>query len=418
MISSKKSLIAMTAGLGLVLFSITGVSTSASASQTCGGKRATIVSGASTITGTQGADVIVATGSKKHKIKGLGGNDRICSAKGSDTISGGAGNDIIFAAAGNDTITGDSGNDVINGDAGNDSMVGGTGNDVLAGGLGDDSLDGGSGSDDLDGNDGADAYVGGAGVDVKHADGRDRDRDSEDSRDQHMDDSHLAIVDATVSADLKAALDYIKLGIDAGELTGKGISDVLPVFPSVAAVPTTTTIKHVSWNIRQGKSPKLCVDASIDGVKFSKVRLDSEERGRDGNRITSGTCEFEYVPVVQPSEISAALSAAADYVGAGIISGEITGSGDQATLPVTTATLPDGALITRVKWGQKIEDSVTEVKFFIEASVDGIQVFRIEGKVVAGVATIENIKDGKVGEAHEGNGGGNGGNGGNGGGND
>ena len=75
----------------------------------------------------------------------------------STTITGTDGDDVIIGTPGNDIIDGRGGNDIICGVEGNDRLVGGDGNDTLIGGVGDDYLFGGAGADDLHGNEGIDA---------------------------------------------------------------------------------------------------------------------------------------------------------------------------------------------------------------------------------------------------------------------
>jgi Ca2+-binding RTX toxin-like protein len=58
---------------------------------------------------------------------------------GADTITGLDGDDVVRAGVGNDVIDGGVGNDDLNGEAGNDSIDGGAGNDVLNGGDGTDT---------------------------------------------------------------------------------------------------------------------------------------------------------------------------------------------------------------------------------------------------------------------------------------
>ncbi len=77
---------------------------------TCDGKPATLVfptteSSASSIEGTHRDDVIV-TGPGTEEIRGLGGNDTICSRGGNDTIFGGRGDDKLIGGRGRDELRG------------------------------------------------------------------------------------------------------------------------------------------------------------------------------------------------------------------------------------------------------------------------------------------------------------------------
>jgi Ca2+-binding RTX toxin-like protein len=132
----------------------------------CGGKPATIVSNAPTITGTKAPDVIVG-GAGDNVIHGEGGNDTICGGEGNDTIFGGRGNDNLLGEGGNDSLYGERGSDHLDGGAGEDRLFGETGNDVLEGGPGNhDQLEAGPGDDSLSGGEGDfDVLTGGPGND-------------------------------------------------------------------------------------------------------------------------------------------------------------------------------------------------------------------------------------------------------------
>jgi len=123
--------------MSLNLFSFSAAN---AALENCDGLRATIVSSATQIQGTNGPDVILVQGDRGSSVSGLAGNDVICGSSGNDTLSGGAGNDKIL---------GQNGNDSLNGGVGNDRLVGGTGNDALNGAAGVNTLQGGRGIDTL-----------------------------------------------------------------------------------------------------------------------------------------------------------------------------------------------------------------------------------------------------------------------------
>jgi VCBS repeat-containing protein len=76
---------------------------------------------------------------------------------GKDTLTGTAGADLLLAQSNNDSLTGGDGYDLLCGDSGGDT---------LSGGRGDDSLGGGSGTDQLTGGSGADRFSGGSGTDT------------------------------------------------------------------------------------------------------------------------------------------------------------------------------------------------------------------------------------------------------------
>ncbi|HKZ14837.1 MAG TPA: calcium-binding protein [Solirubrobacterales bacterium] len=144
----------------------------ASGAPTCQGKPATIVSDATTITGTKAPDVIVA-GPGDNTIYGEGGNDLICGGEGDDTIDGGRGVDKIYGEGGDDTLEGERGSDTLDGGSGDDRIMGGRGSDEIEGGegsdvvegeQGNDTVSGGPGDKDLvEGNQGDDTLEGGAG---------------------------------------------------------------------------------------------------------------------------------------------------------------------------------------------------------------------------------------------------------------
>jgi Ca2+-binding RTX toxin-like protein len=62
-----------------------------------------IVSGAGTLTGTAGNDLILGS-SGADVIDGLGGNDCIISGGGDDSLNGNDGNDVCLSGAGNDVF--------------------------------------------------------------------------------------------------------------------------------------------------------------------------------------------------------------------------------------------------------------------------------------------------------------------------
>jgi hypothetical protein len=144
--------------LSLVAFVI--VAPSAHAAPTCFDRAATIT-GAGTINGTAGNDVIVGSDGS-DLIDGRGGNDRICGLGGGDFLSGGRGDDQVDGGAGGDEVVGDvfaQSGDVVGG--GNDRVFGGDGDDRITGdsatydgdanGGGNDELFGGNGDDLMSG---------------------------------------------------------------------------------------------------------------------------------------------------------------------------------------------------------------------------------------------------------------------------
>jgi hypothetical protein len=150
--------------LAFIFLAIVAAAPASGASQqaTCQGRAVTIFNdtpGAS-VSGTGGADVILATGDGQT-VNAAGGNDVVCTEFSNGTVLGGAGDDTILAVGGL-IVDGQSGHDTmktygtaeVRGGSGDDRMegayvqraLGGAGNDVLhfiPSGL----CDGGSGQD-------------------------------------------------------------------------------------------------------------------------------------------------------------------------------------------------------------------------------------------------------------------------------
>lgn len=123
-----------------------------------------IVSDGTTVEGSDGDDLILATASDVTGA-GLEGSDAIFGTTGHDILRGDnnssstgngvGGHDKIFGGTGNDSIGGKGGHDKLLGEAGDDYIWGDDGNDTLAGGMGDDVLIG----DDFSGGQGSDIFV-------------------------------------------------------------------------------------------------------------------------------------------------------------------------------------------------------------------------------------------------------------------
>lgn len=102
----------------------------AQAVPTCGGKPATIWASGS-ITGTNGADVIVGSAGP-DRISALMGDDIVCGNQGLDEIHGGKGNDLLYGGKDNDVLYGEIGRDTISCDLGTDDYgIGGPDADVI-----------------------------------------------------------------------------------------------------------------------------------------------------------------------------------------------------------------------------------------------------------------------------------------------
>jgi len=126
-----------------------------------------------TIEGTDGDDIIVATGANqslygkkgKDKLKGKSGKNKLYGGKGDDDCAGGDGDDEIKGDRGDDTVNGGEGNDTLYGGKDNDTLSGGSGNDTCKGDDGNDWAHGNDGNDDVDGGSGTDTVYGGKGND-------------------------------------------------------------------------------------------------------------------------------------------------------------------------------------------------------------------------------------------------------------
>jgi len=178
----------------------------------------TIGTGASTVSGSSGADIVNVDGAVSSlfgKIRDLAGGSDTINVTGNSTVNatlpttmlnvetivfsnttagvtittveetiGTAGGTMTITAsslttgalsfsgnnetgtASNFVVTGGSGTDNIIGGAGADTLTGNSGNDTISGGSGNDYIDGGAGADSLDGGSGDDIIIGGAGDDI------------------------------------------------------------------------------------------------------------------------------------------------------------------------------------------------------------------------------------------------------------
>jgi Ca2+-binding RTX toxin-like protein len=122
--------------------------------------------GAGTIFGGAGNDILTGGNGSNNFLRGEVGNDTLYGGALRDFLDGGTGNDELHGGGGDDDGHGGDGTDVLFGEDGNDTLAGEAGNDTLNGGIGNDSLDGGDGNDTLVGGAGDDALNGGAGSDT------------------------------------------------------------------------------------------------------------------------------------------------------------------------------------------------------------------------------------------------------------
>lgn len=110
----------------------------------CFGERPTIIRrpGQDVLRGTPGDDVILVARGRNTRVKGLGGDDRICDRANLVFVVAGAGDDRISAGDDNDQIHGGTGNDFIK------AGTNGSNGDRASGGRGSDIVDGGPGPND------------------------------------------------------------------------------------------------------------------------------------------------------------------------------------------------------------------------------------------------------------------------------
>jgi hypothetical protein len=94
----------------------------------------------------------------------LGDGSDSATLNGASTATGAEGDDTIIAGTGPNDLTGDAGKDTLRGGSGADTLDGGDGNDAIDGGAGDDTLRGGPRRDVLTGGAGADTLEGGDGT--------------------------------------------------------------------------------------------------------------------------------------------------------------------------------------------------------------------------------------------------------------
>ena len=159
------------------------------------------------LTGTDGADTIVAGTWVDEDTEVVDGGDALLpgAAPDDDSIRAGAGDDVVSSGLGDDQVDAGFGNDTVDGGAGDDSIIGGSGNDSLSGGADNDTLLGEDGSDTLTGGTGNDSVSGGAEQDLIIL-GRDEGVDTIDGGFDGVDNDTLSITD-TIGADVTLTAD-------------------------------------------------------------------------------------------------------------------------------------------------------------------------------------------------------------------
>ncbi len=108
-------------------------------------------SGCPPIVGTDGPDIIIATGVASATIYGLGGNDIIQCGTGNCKTYGGTGDNMMMSGTSSTAqLYGGSGNNIFIGGSGDTLMVGGKGSDQFYAGSGHDVMIGGGGANYFD----------------------------------------------------------------------------------------------------------------------------------------------------------------------------------------------------------------------------------------------------------------------------
>lgn len=170
-------------GEDIIIETVSGVSLLTNTSLTGNGVDVVVGIEQASLTGSNGADSIDASGftvaTALVTLDGGSGNDTLRGSAGSDYLIGGDGDDILRGGSGHDTLDGGNGHDGLSGAAGNDLITtgdgndtgfGGSGNDTLLGSTGNDLLYGGAGVDSLRGHAGTDTIAGGSGTGAQTGD--------------------------------------------------------------------------------------------------------------------------------------------------------------------------------------------------------------------------------------------------------
>lgn len=368
---------------------------------TCQGKKATIVSSAAVVKGTDRADVIVLNGAGRHVVNAGGGDDIVCGSPGVDIINAGPGDDVVSGGAGDDVQNGGTGDDVVSGGPGDDTQGGGPGDDKAygnagddeqSGGTGTDTLNGGAGEDSLDGNEGEDTYNGGDGEDTTYDDGTDRHRGDGQSEDTRRDDSRYQ--SSSIPAEIRAALNsaglYLTAGLANAEVGGNGFQSVLPEVPSMGASPKSALVTAVMWHSNDQEGNKLeadlCLEATSGDTLVFKYR--SELRGDETkSRLSTGRCMTEPTAPQIPADLQAILTLGAKHMIAAGDAGVLGSAGDQVALPqVPGSETPSSPYIKRVTWmpakaSRESGGDGSYTVFCIAATMDDANWFRAVGRI-------------------------------------
>jgi hemolysin type calcium-binding protein len=138
-------------GLNLPKNLIVPTCAAGSASSSTGGGSSSGGNGCPPIVGTNGPDIIIATGVPSATIYGLAGNDVIQCGTGTCKVYAGPGDNIMMSSSSATAqLYGGPGNNIFIGSGGDTLMVGGSGNDQFYAGSGHDVMIGGNGANYFD----------------------------------------------------------------------------------------------------------------------------------------------------------------------------------------------------------------------------------------------------------------------------
>jgi Ca2+-binding RTX toxin-like protein len=84
-----------------------------------------------------------------------------------------------------------------------------------------------------------------------------------------------------------------------------------------------------------------------------------------------------------PADVSATLTDSGNYLNAGVVAGDVTGSGLQAALPAapTVGSAPQSTILTSVMWNVSGTGAHLRAETCVEASSDGVLFFKFTGHV-------------------------------------
>jgi len=178
---------------------------------------------------------------------------------------------------------------------------------------------------------------------------------------------------------LLSARDFMSAGIAGGFITGTGDQATFPAGNPDTVAPTFAGLVDVRWQVSSPNHARFCV-AAVDTASKALFRYMGEfEHGQAEGAITPGDCSFgnEHPNPGFGSDVAATLLAANAYLGTETALGQLTGSGDQTTMPGdaswTLGAFPANPLIKHVVWSITAtpSDPTFAASFCVEVSADG-----------------------------------------------